>query len=310
MFIKDEIDFKELLKNPIRWFGLSYVYFLLVGGFLGSYYIWNINDVSRNGTQPVIPTDSTRFIQDIPVSRGAVIPPVNVLVAGRPSKELIEKGANLFKANCASCHGENGMGDGATAATLTTKPRNFHESTGWKNGRKVSDMYRTLQDGLTATGMPSFNYFPAEDRFAIIHYVRTFASDFPIDSASDLLDLDKTYNLSKGMQLPPQIPVKMAMQKLESEGQNEISFVNQQTLALEKQNDAGAKLIASVSRDEKKVVTSATKLASAKTLNDFVQIVSSDPYTIGFKPEVLRLNAEEWNTLYSYLIKLSRSTKS
>ncbi|MBW7888470.1 MAG: cytochrome c [Bacteroidetes bacterium] len=310
MQLKDEIDFKELLKNPVRLFGASYLYFLLAGGFLGVYYIWNMNDVSRNGTPPVIPADSTRFIEDIPMALGVRIPPVDVKNVASPTKELVEKGAVLFKANCASCHGENGMGDGATAATLAVKPRNFHDAAGWKNGRKVSEMYKTLQEGLPATGMPSFNYLSAEDRFAMIHYVHTFGTDIPKDTPEDLANLEKTYSLSKGVQLAPHIPVKLAMEKLEKESRSEVNAVNEQTSFLEKQQDATAKFIKALAVDEKKIVTTALNAAAKKSLNDFIKIVSADPFTNGFKPEVLRLNTDEWNTVYNYLIKLSHSNKS
>ncbi|MBI2429432.1 MAG: cytochrome c [Ignavibacteriales bacterium] len=309
MHIKDEIDFKELLKNPIRLFGLSYIYFLLAGGFLGTYYIWNMNDVSKNAITPVVLKDSAQFVLDVPMQRGALIAPVNVAIAGRSSKALIDKGANLYKANCASCHGDNGMGDGLSAAALTVKPRNFHSAEGWKNGRKVSNIYKTLQDGILLSGMPAFNYTPAEDRFAIIHFIRTFATDFPVDSLSELLDLERVYNLSKGTQLPAQIPVKMALQKVTQENDAEINAVDQFCESMDEaiKNDAGAKIAMKVSRNENKIATAALA-AQGRSLDDFVRIISSDPVTIGFKPEVVRLSSEEWNALYSYLSKVNRKS--
>ncbi len=309
MQIKDEIDFKELLKNPIRLFGLSYIYFLLAGGFLGTYYIWNMNDVSKNAITPVVLRDSAQFVLDVPMQRGALIAPVNVAVVGKSSKALIDKGANLYKANCASCHGDNGMGDGLSATAMTVKPRNFHSAEGWKNGRKVSNIYKTLQDGILQSGMPAFNYTPAEDRFAIIHYIRTFATDFPVDSLSELLDLEKIYNLSKGTQLPAQIPVKMALQKVAQENAAEIHAVDKFCESMDEamQNDAGAKIAMKVSRNENKIATTALA-AQGRGLEEFIRIVSSDPVTIGFKPEVVRLSSEEWGALYNYLSKVNRKS--
>lgn len=309
MQIKDEIDFKELLKNPVRLFGLSYIYFLLAGGFLGVYYVWNLNEVSKNAIAPVVLKDSAQFVLDVPMQRGALIAPVNVAVAGVPSKSLIDKGANLYKSNCASCHGDNGMGDGLSAAALAVKPRNFHSAEGWKNGRKVSNIYKTLQDGILLSGMPAFNYTPAEDRFAIIHYIRTFAADYPVDSLSELLELEKMYNLSKGTQLPAQIPVKMALQKVEQENAAEVNAVNEfcETMDESMQKDAGAKLAMQVSRSETKIA-SAALAAQGRSLDEFVRIVSSDPVTIGFKPEVVRLSADEWSALYNYLSKVNKKS--
>lgn len=302
---KDEIDFIELLKNPVRLFGLSYVYFLLVGGVIGSYYIWSFSNITRNEISPIILADSAQFVQDVPMQRGALIAPVNVAEVGMSSKELIAKGANLFKANCVSCHGDNGMGDGVSAASMKVKPRNFHLADGWKNGRKISQMYKTLQEGILASGMPAFNYTPAADRFALIHYVRTFANDFPKDSLSELLDLEKTYNLSKGMQLPAQIPVKLAQQKIAQECAGEVKTVQQFCLSMAdtKQEELGAKIAMDVSRDRNKIVTAALAV-KGKSLDDFIKIVTSDPLTIGFKMKVLQLDNEEWSALYSYLSKV------
>jgi len=307
MQLKDEIDFIELLKNPIRLFGLTYIYFLTVAGFLGAYYLWNMNDVSKNGIVPFIIKDSTQFIQDIPMQRGALIPPVNVVEVGTTSKALVDKGANLYKANCASCHGDNGMGDGPSGASMAVKPRNFHSAEGWKNGRKISNMYKTLQEGIVLNGMQSFNYLPAEDRFAIIHFVRTFAADYPMDSLSELMDLEKVYNLSKGSQLPPQIPVRLAMMKIEQESLGDSVYVAgvNKSITGSKQETLGGMLAG-------RLCVNSTKIAAAlnsvnnKNVDEFIRIVSIDPVTLGFKSEVTRLSREEWNALFSYLSQISK----
>ncbi len=307
MQLKDEIDFKELLHNPIRLFGLTYIYFLTVAGFLGTYYLWNMNDVSKNGIVPFILKDSTQFVHDIPMQRGALIPPVNVVEVGKTSKALVDKGANLFKANCASCHGNNGMGDGPSGASMAVKPRNFHSVEGWKNGRKISNMYKTLQEGIVLNGMQSFNYLPAEDRFAIIHFVRTFAADYPMDSLSELMDLEKTYNLSKGSQLPPQIPVRLAMMKIEQESQGDSEFVMSVNKAITetKQDDRGGILAHRLCVNNSKIAAALYSLKD-KNVDEFIRIVSIDPVTLGFKSEVTRLSREEWNALFSYLSQISK----
>ncbi|MDD8017974.1 MAG: cytochrome c [Bacteroidota bacterium] len=311
MRYKDEIDFKELLKNPIRLFGLSYIYFLFIGGIIGAYYILSFNSITRNETTPIVLADSAQFVQDIPMQRGALIAPVNVTEVGVSSKSLIDKGALLFKTNCVSCHGDNGMGDGVSAAAMTIKPRNFHSSVGWKNGRKISQIYKTLQDGILTSGMPAFNYTPAADRFAIIHFIRTFAADFPVDSLSDLLDLERVYSLSKGTQLPAQIPIKLALQLKAQECSNDVKTVEEfcSSMASTTQEELGAKIAMNVSANQGKIVTVALS-AKGKNLDDFIKSVTSDPITIGFKASVARLSNEEWNALYSFLSKVNKDKKS
>lgn len=308
---KDEIDFLELLKNPVRLFGLSYFYFLTVAGFIGAYYIWNMNDVSKNGIAPVLLRDSAQFVQDIPMQRGAMFAPVIVAEVGRPSKALIDKGANLFKANCVSCHGDNGMGDGLSATSMTVKPRNFHSAQGWKNGRKVANMYKTLQEGIVQNGMQSFSYLPASDRFALIHYIRTFANDFPVDSLTDLQDLEKTYNLSKGSQFAPQIPVKLAMVKLQKESAADSIYVGKLAVSIgsKNQGEQGAVLVRQLTNNSTKLFTAALSMKE-KSLDEFIGTVSVDPVSVGFKPAVVRLSREEWNVLYLYLSKVSKEKNS
>ena len=49
--------------------------------------------------------------------------------AGRPQKpppaEVVESGADTYKAHCAACHGPTAVGDGPVAATLRQKPSNL-----------------------------------------------------------------------------------------------------------------------------------------------------------------------------------------
>jgi len=99
--------------------------------------------------------------------------------------ELVSAGKALYASNCVTCHGADGQGNGPAAAGLNPKPRNFTAGEGWKNGRKPSQIFGTLTKGLNA--MPVFGTLPPDDRWALVHYVRTLgphASE--TDSADDL----------------------------------------------------------------------------------------------------------------------------
>lgn len=50
--------------------------------------------------------------------------PIATETASTLSPEL-QKGQEIFLQNCSSCHGEKGAGDGAAAASLNPKPRNY-----------------------------------------------------------------------------------------------------------------------------------------------------------------------------------------
>lgn len=98
--------------------------------------------------------------------------------------EIQAHGKKLFEANCVICHGASGVGDGAAAAALNPKPRNFTQDTGWKNGRKPSNIFGTLTAGLGS--MPSFSTLSTDDRWALSHYVISLGPKGPEDSPEDL----------------------------------------------------------------------------------------------------------------------------
>lgn len=85
--------------------------------------------------------------------------------------ELIANGKQAFQTNCVTCHGAEGKGDGVASAGLNPKPRNFTGTVGWKQGRKPSQIFHTISTGLG--GMPSFASLSTDDRWSLVHYVRT-----------------------------------------------------------------------------------------------------------------------------------------
>lgn len=95
-----------------------------------------------------------------------------------PSPELVSKGDALFQINCASCHGPKGEGDGPRAAELNPRPRNFH-SEQFRFGALGSQIFNTVTNGSPGTSMPSFALLPLEDRWALVHFVRSQVPNAP-----------------------------------------------------------------------------------------------------------------------------------
>lgn len=144
--------------------------------------------------------------------------PVDIKKVAQSSPALVEKGKGLYGTFCISCHGPNGDGNGPAGAVLNPKPRNFTSLDGWTRGPKFSQMFQTLQEGIPAKGMPPFDYLPVDQRFALIHFVRTFNPKFPPFPAAELSELDQKYHLSKGQGFPGQIPVAFAMKRIADDG--------------------------------------------------------------------------------------------
>src|SRR5918994_3069494 len=89
------------------------------------------------------------------------------LPADTPSPE---RGAEVYAANCSSCHGAQGKGDGPAAIGLDPAPTNLSETAALEDQSPL-DYYRRVTIGVVGTAMPSFeNRLPAQDRWAAALY--------------------------------------------------------------------------------------------------------------------------------------------
>jgi len=95
--------------------------------------------------------------------------------------DSIKHGKELFtKLECWKCHGQEGRGDGPSAATLTDsndqpiRPYNFAAGSRFKCGTTNHDLYKIFMTGLDGTPMPSFaDVIKPEDAWDLVHYLRT-----------------------------------------------------------------------------------------------------------------------------------------
>ncbi len=96
----------------------------------------------------------------------------------------LARGAEVYRANCAACHGADGRGDGPAAAGLNPRPTNLADWNGLKDQSPL-DYYRRITIGVVGTAMPSFELrLPAQDRWAAALYASilrlpTSAGDVP-----------------------------------------------------------------------------------------------------------------------------------
>lgn len=86
--------------------------------------------------------------------------------------KLLEKGKANYTANCLTCHGEKGDGNGPTGKLLNPKPRDFSKAK-FKKGDKVEQIFTTLTNGLEGTAMVGYKHLSEEDRWSIAYYVRS-----------------------------------------------------------------------------------------------------------------------------------------
>jgi mono/diheme cytochrome c family protein len=122
-----------------------------------------------------IKTFSARWTADKPGE------PIQIPAEPKLTLASMQHGKELFqKFECWKCHGQEGRGDGPSAATLTDrndqpiKPYNFYSGYRFKCGSTNRDLYRIFMTGLDGTPMPSFaDVVKSEDAWDLVHYLRT-----------------------------------------------------------------------------------------------------------------------------------------
>ncbi|MDE0518072.1 MAG: cytochrome c [Oligoflexia bacterium] len=104
---------------------------------------------------------------------------------------LVTHGAKIYQTYCASCHGNTGLGDGLAAKALTPPPRNLVEGA-WKKGGSSIALYQTLVQGIEGTSMVSFSYLSKQERWALVHYIRSITNNKGEDNKDQLEEFAKT----------------------------------------------------------------------------------------------------------------------
>lgn len=119
--------------------------------------------------------DDVQTVFDVNIGTGAVVAnePINPIP---PTNDSIAEGAELYEKWCASCHGDQGRGDGPVAQTLNPKPADLTihavigvHSDGW--------LFNTITEGKPNTGMPAFeDFISEEERWHLVNFIRTLSS--------------------------------------------------------------------------------------------------------------------------------------
>ncbi len=81
--------------------------------------------------------------------------------AGQP--EAAAAGANLFRNNCAKCHGENADGKGSRPSLKSERVKNATDG----------EIAWLLKNGSAFKGMPSWAGLPEQERWQIVTYIRS-----------------------------------------------------------------------------------------------------------------------------------------
>ena len=107
--------------------------------------------------------------------RWQVIQAYGLVVAPRQAPDLA-LGAKLYAAQCASCHGAQGHGDGPAAKGLDPAPADFHDRDRMAQ-RSLYGLYNTITLGVAGTAMTAYRPLDEEARWALAFYVGNLGTD-------------------------------------------------------------------------------------------------------------------------------------
>ena len=84
--------------------------------------------------------------------------------------------AQLYTAQCASCHGAEGRGDGPAGQGLEPPPSDFHDPVR-QGSQSLAMLYNTISYGVSGTDMSGFGTLSEQDRWALAFYVGSLRYD-------------------------------------------------------------------------------------------------------------------------------------
>ncbi|MFQ5615979.1 MAG: c-type cytochrome [Anaerolineales bacterium] len=105
------------------------------------------------------------------------------------------QGEQIYRERCAICHGPDGRGDGAAAASMIPRPRDFtmgfykYKSTPDGQPPTGEDLINVVANGLHASAMPYFGDILTEDEIAaVVEHLKSLAATFdgPAPEAFDI----------------------------------------------------------------------------------------------------------------------------
>ncbi len=106
------------------------------------------------------------------------------------------RGESVYQRACATCHGDNGNGNGPAAKYLDPLPRNF--TTGMYKFRSTpngelptdQDLVRIVEDGIPRTQMPGWKgLLTRQEILDVVAYLKTFSADFREFGAPEALEI-------------------------------------------------------------------------------------------------------------------------
>jgi len=95
------------------------------------------------------------------------------------------RGAQLYREDCALCHGENADGRGARSMGLDRKPANFTDPV-WSRPESAARAFRAISEGVPGSAMPAWSAaLGVDDRWALVAYLTAVSEHGPAAPSRD-----------------------------------------------------------------------------------------------------------------------------
>jgi mono/diheme cytochrome c family protein len=153
---------------------------LMATGLALTFWISRTRDVRRRERATLYAASfAVAMIGGVLYARASIAPPLpqdlrSLKNPFPPDTASIARGREVYEANCITCHGPSGRGDGPLAASLRPRPADFrvHMAAGHTDG----ELFTWLSKGVPGTAMPPFEGQLSEtDRWHAVNYIRGFA---------------------------------------------------------------------------------------------------------------------------------------
>ncbi|MDD2701343.1 MAG: cbb3-type cytochrome c oxidase subunit I [Sideroxydans sp.] len=113
------------------------------------------------------------------------------------TQDILPRGKQVYLRRCVGCHGEKGDGNGPSARFLNPKPRDFTSGVfkfrstagGADSLPSDEDLFVTVTHGLWGTAMPPWYSIPAQERLAVIQYIKTFSPVWKNSTPAAAIDI-------------------------------------------------------------------------------------------------------------------------
>ena len=137
-----------------------------------------------------------RYLFLTPVPRlCAVLALQYLLLTPVPAQAQDHPGKATYDKWCGECHGAEGRGDGAAAATMLPRPRDFTQAryqirtTASGALPTDADLHRILEYGMPGTAMPAWTKLSQAEREQVISYIKTFSRFFQTEPAPAAIEI-------------------------------------------------------------------------------------------------------------------------